>query len=274
MTTRQVIQRSPLVISANTTLAAPLLTWTATPQLESMIRLSEALARLHCEKEIKVKYVDEAKRLLKMSIINVKSSDVSLDDFDAPDADEDDEAPAGGGGGGGDDDDDQGGDGGDGGDKDGQDGADKTPSRRGKRGREEEAASRDKAQAKAAAKPAASPAKSPAKGSGGAAAPAPKKRKLEMKQEEFDLIAIRVMGLLQAREERGEDEYVQADLVDSYLDQVPFTCSGRLCRGWGCEREREARTRARGGVPEICVVRTPTIIVGVGRPCSANRPCM
>ena len=243
-------------------------------QLESMIRLSEALARLHCEKEIKVKYVDEAKRLLKMSIINVKSSDVSLDDFDAPDADEDDEAPAGGGGGGGDDDDDQGGDGGDGGDKDGQDGADKTPSRRGKRGREEEAASRDKAQAKAAAKPAASPAKSPAKGSGGAAAPAPKKRKLEMKQEEFDLIAIRVMGLLQAREERGEDEYVQADLVDSYLDQVPFTCSGRLCRGWGCEREREARTRARGGVPEICVVRTPTIIVGVGRPCSANRPCM
>jgi MoxR-like ATPase len=70
-------------------------------QLESMIRLSEALARLHCEKEIKVKYVDEAKRLLKMSIINVKSPDVSLDDFDAPDADEDEDAPPGGGGGGG-----------------------------------------------------------------------------------------------------------------------------------------------------------------------------
>ena len=205
-------------------------------QLESMIRLSEALARLHCEKEIKVKYVDEAKRLLKMSIINVKSPDVSLDDFDAPDADEDEDALPGGGGGsgGGDDDDDQGGgDGGEGGDKDGQDNADKqdkTPSRRGKRAREEAPASRDKAPSKSAAaspaKPAASPAMSPAKGAGGpggaAAAPAPKKRKLEMKQEEFDLIALRVMGLLQAREERGEDEYVQADLVDSYLDQVPL----------------------------------------------------
>ena len=53
-------------------------------QLESMIRLSEALARLHCDEEIKGKYVDEAKRLLKQSIIRVDSVDVSLDAFEVP----------------------------------------------------------------------------------------------------------------------------------------------------------------------------------------------
>ena len=198
-------------------------------QLESMIRLSEALARLHCEKEIKVKYVDEAKRLLKMSIINVKTSDVSLDDFEAPDADEDEDGDGLGGGGGDDDDDEQGGDGGEGGDK-GADEADKTPSRRSKRGREgespgkpQDAAAKSSPSAKSPAKAAS---KSPAKASAdeGAAAQPAKKRKLEIQQEEFDLIAIRVMGLLQAREDRGEDEYVQADLVDAYLDQVePLT---------------------------------------------------
>ena len=189
-----------------------------------MIRLSEALARLHCEKEIKVKYVDEAKRLLKMSIISVKSSDVSLDDYEEDDGLA---GGGGGGGGGGDDDDDQGGgdagddageagEAGDGGaaEKDTEKEVEETPTRRRKRAREERAS------------PQKSPAKSPAKGAAAAAvaeaasaAPA-KKRKLEMKQEEFDLISIRVMGLLSAREERGEEEYEQADLVNTYLDQV------------------------------------------------------
>ena len=200
-----------------------------------MIRLSEALARLHCEKEIKVKYVDEAKRLLKMSIISVKSSDVSLDDYD------EDEGLAGGGGGGGDDDDDQGGgDGGDGGDageagdggaaeKDTEREVEETPTRRRKRAREERAS------------PQKSPAKSPAKGAAAAAvaeaaaanaAPA-KKRKLEIKQEEFDLISIRVMGLLSEREERGEEEYEQADLVNTYLDKVCVWVGGWVgVGGW------------------------------------------
>jgi DNA replication licensing factor MCM6 len=44
-------------------------------QLESMIRLSEALARLHCDTHIQRKYVDEARRLLKQSIIHVDSGD-------------------------------------------------------------------------------------------------------------------------------------------------------------------------------------------------------
>lgn len=47
-------------------------------QLESMIRLSEALARLHADTEIKAYYVREACRLLKSSIIRVETENVDL----------------------------------------------------------------------------------------------------------------------------------------------------------------------------------------------------
>ena len=47
-------------------------------QLESMIRLSEALARVHLDKDIHPKYVREAYRLLKSSIIRVESESVEL----------------------------------------------------------------------------------------------------------------------------------------------------------------------------------------------------
>merc|ERR1712154_736767 len=49
-------------------------------QLESLIRLSEALARLHCDSVVSPKYVKEAARLLKKSIISVDSEDVPLSD--------------------------------------------------------------------------------------------------------------------------------------------------------------------------------------------------
>eukprot|EP00026_Physarum_polycephalum_P000394 Phypoly_transcript_00395.p1 GENE.Phypoly_transcript_00395~~Phypoly_transcript_00395.p1 ORF type:complete len:799 (-),score=101.45 Phypoly_transcript_00395:2164-4560(-) len=49
-------------------------------QLESMIRLSEALARLHCDDWVKPKYVQEAARLLRKSIIHVETEDVQLSD--------------------------------------------------------------------------------------------------------------------------------------------------------------------------------------------------
>jgi DNA replication licensing factor MCM6 len=54
-------------------------------QLESMIRLSEALARLHCSDEIQPTYVREAYRLLKTSIIQVETSDVEVDEEDEED---------------------------------------------------------------------------------------------------------------------------------------------------------------------------------------------
>ncbi|KAF6004352.1 hypothetical protein CCYA_CCYA02G0764 [Cyanidiococcus yangmingshanensis] len=49
-------------------------------QLESLIRLSEALARLHLDHIVRPKYVREAARLLRKSIIHIETEDVVLDD--------------------------------------------------------------------------------------------------------------------------------------------------------------------------------------------------
>jgi DNA replication licensing factor MCM6 len=74
-------------------------------QLESLVRLSEALARLHCQDIIMPEHVKEAARLLQKSIIHVQTDDIVLDEeeaanaFDADETDED-EPPANGGGGG------------------------------------------------------------------------------------------------------------------------------------------------------------------------------
>ena len=45
-----------------------------------MIRLSEAMARLHCQEEVKPKHVKEAFRLLNKSIIRVETPDINFDD--------------------------------------------------------------------------------------------------------------------------------------------------------------------------------------------------
>ncbi|QDZ25224.1 minichromosome maintenance protein [Chloropicon primus] len=55
-------------------------------QLESMIRLSEALARVHCEFSISPIHVHEAERLLKTSIISVEAHDVDLDRAPMPES--------------------------------------------------------------------------------------------------------------------------------------------------------------------------------------------
>eukprot|EP00126_Sphaerothecum_destruens_P004360 Sdes_comp18139_c0_seq1m7613 len=49
-------------------------------QLESMVRLSEALARLHLDEEVRPKYVREAFLLLSKSIIHVETEDISLEE--------------------------------------------------------------------------------------------------------------------------------------------------------------------------------------------------
>merc|ERR1719205_590153 len=56
-------------------------------QLESMLRLSEAFARLHCCEEVTARHVKEAYRLLNKSIIRVDQPDVELDEDDAPEED-------------------------------------------------------------------------------------------------------------------------------------------------------------------------------------------
>lgn len=63
-------------------------------QLESMIRLSEAMARLHCDNEIQPSYVREAFRLLRTSIVQVETSDVEMDGDDDEATDEFQEAIA------------------------------------------------------------------------------------------------------------------------------------------------------------------------------------
>ncbi|XP_041371751.1 zygotic DNA replication licensing factor mcm6-like [Gigantopelta aegis] len=49
-------------------------------QLESMIRLSEGMARMHCQDEVKTKHVKEAFRLLNKSIIRVEQPDIHLEE--------------------------------------------------------------------------------------------------------------------------------------------------------------------------------------------------
>ncbi|XP_046602964.1 DNA replication licensing factor Mcm6 [Neodiprion virginianus] len=56
-------------------------TWRVTVrQLESLVRLSEALAKLECGDEVTTRHVKEAKRLLSKSIIRVEQPDVDLDE--------------------------------------------------------------------------------------------------------------------------------------------------------------------------------------------------
>lgn len=57
-------------------------------QLESLIRLSEALARLHLDDCVRPHYVREAVRLLRKSIIHVETEDVDLHEGDDEDNDD------------------------------------------------------------------------------------------------------------------------------------------------------------------------------------------
>lgn len=52
-------------------------------QLESMIRLSESMARMGCSDKVLPKHVKEAYRLLNKSIIRVDQPDIQLEDEDA-----------------------------------------------------------------------------------------------------------------------------------------------------------------------------------------------
>ncbi|XP_037642653.1 DNA replication licensing factor MCM6 [Sebastes umbrosus] len=57
-------------------------------QLESMIRLSEGMARMHCCDEVQPKHVKEAFRLLNKSIIRVETPDINLEQDDELEEDE------------------------------------------------------------------------------------------------------------------------------------------------------------------------------------------
>jgi DNA replication licensing factor MCM6 len=50
-------------------------------QLESLIRLSEGMARAHCDNEIKPNYVREVCRLMRNSNINIVKGDIEFSDI-------------------------------------------------------------------------------------------------------------------------------------------------------------------------------------------------
>ncbi|KAK7289972.1 hypothetical protein RIF29_04045 [Crotalaria pallida] len=58
-------------------------------QLEALIRLSEAIARSHLDKEIQPRHVRLAVKLLKTSVINVESSEIDLSEFQEENRDND-----------------------------------------------------------------------------------------------------------------------------------------------------------------------------------------
>ncbi|KAJ6648319.1 DNA replication licensing factor Mcm6 [Pseudolycoriella hygida] len=63
-------------------------TWRITVrQLESMVRLSEAIAKMECSNEVQPKHVKEAYRLLNKSIIRVEQPDIHFDEEDEPNLD-------------------------------------------------------------------------------------------------------------------------------------------------------------------------------------------
>jgi DNA replication licensing factor MCM6 len=53
-------------------------------QLESLIRLSEAIAKMHCQETIDIKHVQEAYRLLSKAIIHVDQPDIDLNEYNRP----------------------------------------------------------------------------------------------------------------------------------------------------------------------------------------------
>ena len=55
-------------------------------QLESMIRLSEAIAKANCVHEITTEFVNEAFKLLRQSIISVEKDDIEVDDDEMEEA--------------------------------------------------------------------------------------------------------------------------------------------------------------------------------------------
>ncbi|XP_050721019.1 DNA replication licensing factor MCM6-like [Eriocheir sinensis] len=62
-------------------------------QLESMIRLSEGMARMHCSDQVAPKHVKEAFRLLNKSIIRVEQPDVHLDGEEGQEEEGEEEVP-------------------------------------------------------------------------------------------------------------------------------------------------------------------------------------
>lgn len=63
-------------------------------QLEALIRLSEATARIYLENQVQLHHVHLAEQMLKTSIIRVESSEIDLSEFQEPNTEDAAESPA------------------------------------------------------------------------------------------------------------------------------------------------------------------------------------
>ncbi|GAA5895146.1 MCM DNA helicase complex subunit MCM6 [Sporobolomyces salmoneus] len=163
-------------------------------QLESMVRLSEAIARANCTEEITVDFVNEAYNLLSQSIIHVEKDDVDIDE--SSDEEEEEE--------GGDDDDNN-----DHGDNNA--GADPAPS--------------------SAAGPATSPSHGRG-GANGAAPPSrdetprqatpapPKKPKVSISYDKYMLMMQRIVYMIAEHEKEEGAGMPRSEVVQTYLDGI------------------------------------------------------
>jgi len=203
-------------------------------QLEALIRLSEAHARLECSDEVTPLHVAEAKRLLQKSIVTVEKGAVEMDEYmglDDP-LDEAEEAAMAeyeaslGGGGGGDDDGDGGGDGGSGGPGDGGSGGGGHGGSGGGDGPGGGGdVSHDAAQVEAGSATEAAPETTAQERTAGPAAAEPKADKgvVQITFEKYQKISTMIVMHLRKREQMlGELELAamtRRDLLNWYLDQ-------------------------------------------------------
>ena len=200
-------------------------------QLESMIRLSEALARLHCDDIIQPQYVREAFRLLRKSIIHVETEDVTFDDEE----DDDLGAGVGGRGTGGDDDDD------DDGDDQGGGGGGGQQAHPGELGADDQEMADASGQGEAAARAKETEASSEPPKKKAKKSKKKKKKKTQITFEEYESISNAIAVYLRSKEDDGGDEgegtyLTWAETVEWYLEQ----CKGEIGNS---TEERERMTK-------------------------------
>jgi len=208
-------------------------------QLESMIRLAEARARLDLENVVTPSHVKEAARLLKKSIVHVENRDVDLQDDEEDMAnygaeDEDDVDMAGGGGSGGNDDDD--------GAPGGGDEKRSEPRRPARRG----SASQSRAEGK----------DDDATGAAGAAAAAASaaasKKEVKLSFNEYQRITLLLVHFMRSRETASNPTTSWKELVNYYIAEA---MSGGAAAGDAGAPQSEAELLERTKTVELVIHR-------------------
>ena len=234
-------------------------------QLESMVRLSEALAKLHCDDEVKPKYVREAFRLLKQTHITVDSEDISLAD------DDDDDVDIGSGAGQPPDDND---------DNDDNDTGDGKGDGQNDGGAEDDAAegsargSEDSADAVGGGESAASPAPDAHQGVSGNSAPAARaghpeaaasasaqpreKKKLKLTHAKYETISTLLVHRLR-RGSAAKDGMRKEDLINWYLEHLQQEEEGNV--GGDVSTAKGQATARDGGEEDLKMERTVVTLV-------------